>query len=68
MENEKSPGEYGPTKEFYVTLLDIFKAELCKLFNNKSMIFNVIPKMYIHGASTLQKCIYMVPLVYRMCF
>ena len=37
MKNEKSPGEDGLTKEFYVTFLDIFKTELCELFNNMKL-------------------------------
>ena len=37
MKNEKSPGEEGLTKEFYVTFLDIFKTELCELFNNMKL-------------------------------
>ena len=34
MNNEKSPGEDGLTKEFYHTLLEHLTAELSELFNN----------------------------------
>ena len=33
MNNEKSPGEDGLTKEFYHTFLDLLSAELSELFN-----------------------------------
>ena len=36
--NKKSPGEDGLTKEFYITFLDIFKSELCELFNNMKLV------------------------------
>ena len=34
MNNEKSPGEDGSTKEFYHTFLDLLSAESSELFNN----------------------------------
>ena len=34
MKNNKSPGEDGITKEFYITFLEDIKDELCEMFNN----------------------------------